>query len=84
MASCPGPDAPKHAQTTILPPPRFTDGIRFLCWNAVFSFLQTETSHFNQKARFLTHIHPINVFRQSFGPLFEQQCFLFKILTCVK
>lgn len=40
MASCPGPDAPKHAQTTILPPPRFTDGIRFLCWNAVFSFLQ--------------------------------------------
>lgn len=59
MASCPGPDAPKHAQTTILPPPRFTDGIRFLCWNAVFSFLQTETSHFNQKARFLTHIHAI-------------------------
>lgn len=28
----------KQAQTTILLPPCFTDGIRFFCWNAVFSF----------------------------------------------
>ncbi len=38
MASRPGPDAAKQAQTMLLPPPCFTDGIGFLCWNAVFFF----------------------------------------------
>uniref|UniRef100_A0AAQ6A2N2 lysophospholipase n=1 Tax=Amphiprion ocellaris TaxID=80972 RepID=A0AAQ6A2N2_AMPOC len=41
MANCPGPDAAKQAQTMILPPPCFTDGTKFLCWNAAFSLLQT-------------------------------------------
>ncbi len=41
MAGCPGQDAAEQAQAMILPPPCFTDGIRFLSWNAVCSFLQT-------------------------------------------
>ncbi len=38
MASRPGSDAVKQAQTMILPPPCFTDELRFLCWNAVFFY----------------------------------------------
>ncbi len=36
MASRPGPDAAKQAQAMILPLQCFTDGLGFLCWNAVF------------------------------------------------
>jgi len=49
MVSHSGPDAAKQAQTMILPPPCFTDGIRFLCWNAVFSFSKHNSAHLNQK-----------------------------------
>ncbi len=41
MASCHGPDEAKQDQTMMLPSPCFTDEIWFLCWNAVFFFLQT-------------------------------------------
>ncbi len=41
IASRPGPDSAKQGQTMILPPLCFTDGIIFLCWNEVCSFLQT-------------------------------------------
>ena len=41
MASRPGPEAAKQPQTMIIPPPYFTAGMRFLCWNAGFGFHQT-------------------------------------------
>ncbi len=48
MAGCPGQDEAKQAQTMILPPPCFTDGIRFLCWNTVCAFSKQRFS-FKQK-----------------------------------
>ena len=41
-ASHSGPEATKQAQILIMPPPCFTDGMRFLCWNAVFAHCQTK------------------------------------------
>lgn len=50
IVSCPGPDTAKQAQAMILPPPCFTNYIRFLCWNAVFLlFSKHNAFHLNQK-----------------------------------
>lgn len=49
MACHPGPEAAKHPQTMLLPPPCFMAGIMFLYGNAVFGFY---TFHLNQKVLF--------------------------------
>ena len=41
IASCPGPEAEKQPQTTMLPPPYFTVGMRFWCLCAVPFFFST-------------------------------------------
>ncbi len=52
IASRPGPDSAKQAQTMILPPLCFTDGIGFLC---CVLFSKHNASHLKQKVLFWSH-----------------------------
>ncbi len=79
MAGCPGQDAAKQAQAIILPPPCFTDGIRFLSWKqCAFFSPNIIDSHLNQQVLFWFH-PSIKPFSNS--PM-ENSGFLLATLSC--
>ena len=53
LAIHPGPDTAKQAQTRILLPLCFTDGMRVLCCNVVFAHCQTKRFSFKPKSLIL-------------------------------